>query len=185
MSRAASGQRYPVRAKAGHHYAKHLLCVFALVRYGLKTRARKELTTGTRSAESAWIFTHMSEQSTREYRWEFFIDSVILAVVNSLIMIFELSRTEYGIVLLIAELIIAFAGLVATEAKSVSTVSMLIFLLAVLLLGQLGSSWTFGTRYEIMGFDLLPKHVFFLPLVALLTLIILVTLLRRRTPSGH
>jgi ABC-type uncharacterized transport system permease subunit len=141
--------------------------------------------TRTGSAESAWIFARVSEQSTREYRWEFFIDSAILAVVNGLIMIFELSRTEYGIVLLIVGVTIAFAGLVATEAKSTSTVMMLILLLAALFLGQLGYFWVSGTRYEIMGFNLLPKHVFFLPLVALLTLIILVTSLRRRTPSGH
>jgi len=88
-----------------------------LLRYGLKTRARKELATHTRGAESAWIFTRVGEQSTREYRWEFFIDSAILAVVNGLIMIFELSRTEYGIVLWIVGVAIAFAGLVATEAS--------------------------------------------------------------------
>jgi len=155
-----------------------------LLRYGLKTRARKELATQTRGAESAWIFTRMGEQSTREYRWEFFIDSGILALVNGLIMVFELSRTEYGIVLLILGVAIAFAGLVATEANSASTVGMLISLLAVLFLGQLGYFWVFGTRYEIMGFSLLPRHVFFLPSVALLTLIVLVSLLRK-TPSGH
>jgi len=122
-----------------------------LLGYGLKTRARKELTTLARSAESAWIFTRVSEQSTGEYRWEFFIDSAILAVINGLIMIFELSRTEYGIVLLIVGVTIAFAGLVATEAKSTSTVMMLILLLAPLFLGQLGYFWVSGNRYENHG----------------------------------
>jgi len=146
--------------------------VSQILRYGLKIRSKKEAM-GRNILESRWIFSWVGEQSTREFRWEFFIDSAILSMANGLILIFELARVEYGVILLILGIIVSLAGLVATESNSNSAIGLLVFCLIVLFICEMSYFLVYGIGFRLFGFTLLPWHVFFLPSVVVLILVFL------------
>ena len=155
-----------------------LFIVSQILRYGLKARTKKELI-GQQAPESAWIFTKIGHQSSREFKWEFFIDAVILSMVNGLILIFELARIEYGVILLLVGVILALAGLVAIEADS-NAVGLLILAIILLLLSEMSYFAFFGLSYSVLGLSMLPRHVFFLPSLVLLILLAIVALWGKR-----
>jgi hypothetical protein len=145
-----------------------------VLRYGLKARTKKEL---IKSPELRLGFASLGEKATREFRWEFFLDSAVLSMVNGLILTFELTRAEYGVALLVAGVAISLAGLVATEAQSNSTVGFLISVLVVLFVSEFAYFTAFGSVIEVLGFSLLPREIFLLPaLGAFLILAVLVLL---------
>lgn len=135
-----------------------------ILRYGLKIRARKELMT-QQAEQFRSVFMRVADQSSREFRWEFFIDSVILSIANGLIFIFQLGRIEYGVVLLVAGVIAALGGLVATEANSGAAVGFLIVIMILLFLGEMTYFAFFGMSFDLLGFTVRPWQMFFLPSV--------------------
>jgi hypothetical protein len=154
-----------------------LFIVSQILRYGLKARTKKELS-DQRGQQPGWIFSRLVDlQSSREFKWEFFIDAVILSLVNGLILIFELSRIEYGVILLLVGVILGLAGLVETEANS-GAVGLLAALVVLLFLSELIYFASFGTSLIVMGFTVEPRHLFFAPWIAFL--ILMVTTVRRK-----
>jgi len=143
-----------------------------ILKYSLKIRSKKELV-GRAITEFKLIFSWLGERSDREFRWEFFIDSAILSMANGLILIFELNRIEYGVVLLILGIVISLAGFVAIESNSNSGVAILMFSLYVLFLSETFYFFVFGVSFSLLGFDLLPRHIFLLPSLIFLVIIVL------------
>jgi hypothetical protein len=116
----------------------------------------------------------LGERSTREFRFEFFIDSTILSIANGLILAFELERFEYGVVLLIFGVVLSVAGFVGTETESKTAISWLFFVSSLFFISEVSYFLAFGTRVNILGLTLLPRDVFFLPTEAFLLFVALV-----------
>ena len=143
-----------------------------ILKYSLKSRSRKELI-GRSVTEYRWIFSWVGERSDREFRWEFFIDSAILSMVNGLILIFELTRIEYGVILLILGIVLSLAGFVAIESNSNSGVGVLTFLLYFLFFSEMLYFSVFGISLNLFGFTLLPRYISLLPSIAFVTVVII------------
>lgn len=153
-----------------------------ILKYTLKTRSKKEV--GDRNLPSSNpVFSWIGHRTDRQFRWEFSIDSAILSMANGLILVFELGRTEYGIVLLIFGVIISLAGFVAIESDSDSGSTFVSLLLYVLFLSEMLYFASFGASYNLLGFVVLPWHIFLVPSIATITIII-VALLAARKPKA-
>lgn len=122
----------------------------------------------------------MADQSSREFRWEFFIDSVILSIANGLILVFELARIEYGVLLLVVGVVAALGGLVATEAGPSSAVGFLIVIMILLFLGEMAYFAFFGMSFYLLGFTVRPWQMFFLPSVIFWLVVVIFGLRVRR-----
>jgi hypothetical protein len=164
-----------------------------LLRYALKRKTREIADLGQGKIVGAGgpfslgnLPRYFGEQSSREFRFEFFIDSNILSMANGLILVFELTRVEYGTMLLIFGVIMSMAGFVATETKSEAALSLIIFVLILFFVSELCYFSMFGNRIELFGFTILPWHAFFLPSVGFLLLVLLVSIYQRskKSPTG-
>lgn len=148
-----------------------------LLRYALKARTKEMVSqgkfVGVQGTFSLGILPrYLGELSTREFRFEFFIDSTILSIANGLILSFELARFEYGVVALILGVAISVAGFVATETNSKVALSWLAFLLILLFVSEVTYFSFFGVTLMAFGFELLPRHFFFIPSLVSLALIL-------------
>ncbi len=141
-----------------------------ILRVGLKTRTKKEL---MGRPELMGVFASLGERSTREFRWEFFIDSAILSMANGLILVFELGRIEFGVAILVAGVAFSLAGLVGTEAESSSSVGFLMLALGVIFVSELVYFVAFGSQINVLGINVLPRHIFLAPSLIILVLIVL------------
>jgi len=157
-----------------------LFLVSQILRYGLKIRAKKELMT-QEAQQFRSLFMRVANQSSRDFRWEFFIDSVVLSIANGLILVFELARIEYGVSLLVAGVIATLAGLVATEADSTPAVGLLIVIMVLLFLGEMTYFAFFGMSFDLLGLTVRPWQMFFLPSVAFIVIVVVFGLRARRT----
>jgi len=97
---------------------------------------------------------------------------------NGLILAFELSRVEYGVIALMFGVVVSVAGFVATETDRNTAISWLFFILCLFFLSEASYFSTFGTGITVFGFSLLPRQVFVLPTAAFLLLIALVIIVQ-------
>lgn len=118
----------------------------------------------------------LGEQSTREFRFEFFIDSTILSIANGLILAFELSRVEYGVVMLIFGVTLSMAGFVAAETDSNGAISFLVFVSILFFVAELSYFSAFGTVTNVLGFTLLPWHLFILPPIVITLFVFIIAI---------
>lgn len=79
--------------------------------------------------------------------------------------------------MLLVGVILGLAGLVATEANS-GVVGLLAALVVLIFLSELSYFASFGTSLTVMGFTVTPRHLFFVPWIAFL--IIMVATVRRK-----
>jgi hypothetical protein len=152
------------------------------VRVGLRLRAKKEL---MNRRELSAFFSIFADAATRESRWEFFIDATILAIINGLILAFELSRLEFGVILVVIGIILSLAGLVATEANSGTWVFFTMFLFITVFISELCYFAVFGLSLEIWGITLMPRHVFFAPYVIVLIVVFFAILKSRSKKTSR
>lgn len=159
-----------------------LFLVFQLLHYALRTRLKKELTL-QEVPQFKSVFVRLADLSSREFRSEFFVDSVALSIANGLILVFELVRIEYGMVLLVTRVVVAVAGLVAAQVGSSSTE----FLSAIMILfpiSELTYFVFFGMSFYLLGFSVQPRQVLFLPSIIFGLLVVVFSLrIRRRRLS--
>jgi len=94
-------------------------------------------------------------------------------MVNGLILIFELTRIEYGVILLILGIVLSLAGFVAIESNSNSGVGVLTFLLYLLFFSEMLYFSVFGISLNLFGFTLLPRYISLLPSIAVVTVVII------------
>lgn len=161
-----------------------------LLRYVLKTKTKRIIGTDKVATPAGTISLgllprFLGEQSTREFRFEFFIDSTILSMANGLILAFELAKVEYGVIALILGVVLSVAGFVATETERNSSVSWLFFALCLFFISEAVYFTTFGTRTVEFGFTLLPWHMFLLPTFAFLSLVVFVMVIQTVRKLRH
>jgi len=144
-----------------------------ILRLVLKSTTKKELTDIGVSLRSETLLKSVGRQFTTELRWEFFIDSIILSMVNGLILMFELNRFESGTILLVGGIIISVSGFVVTHAKMDSAVGFLMFLLFLLFVSEAFYFAAFGTTFSLLGFIILPWHIFLFPSLVFIVVIAL------------
>ena len=156
--------------------------VSQILKYTLKTQSKKvEVTAHTALASMTNPFlSWIGQRADRQFQWEFYIDSAILSMANGLILVFELQRTEYGIMLLILGVICSLAGLVAIESNSAPGLTFISTMLYLLFFSEMFYFASFGIRFNLMGFTILPWEVFLSPLVVLFAIIIIALLAQKK-----
>lgn len=153
-----------------------------VLKYRLKTKSEKETNPQMPIAPTS-ILSWMGQRANVAFRWEFFIDSTILSMANGLILVFELSRTEYGIVLLISGIFISLAGLVETYCNSDEGVTIVSLLLYTLFLSEMFYFSAFGISYVLFGLTVLPKSIFLVPWLALVIFVVLASIFAKPQQS--
>ena len=138
-----------------------LFLVFQLLHHGLRVRLKKELIVQEVPRFKS-VFVRMADLSSREFRSEFFVDSVALCIANGLILVFELDRIEYGMVLLVAGVVVAVGDLVATQVSS-SSAKFLSAIMILFFISELTNFVFFGMSFCPLGFSVQPRQIFFLP----------------------
>jgi len=125
----------------------------------------------------------LADLSSREFTSEFFVDSVALSIANGLILVFELDRIEYGMVLLVAGGVVAVGGLVATQVGS-SSAEFLSAIMILFFFSELTYFVFFGMSFYLLGFSVQPRQIFFLPSIIFELLVVVFSLrIRRRRLS--
>jgi hypothetical protein len=154
-----------------------------LLRYALKASTKRIISQDRIQSIAGPISLGMiprflGERSTREFRFEFFIDSAILSIANGLILAFELERFEYGVVALIFGVVVSVAGFVGAETESKTAVSWLFFISSLFFISEVSYFLAYGMRFDIFDFTLFPRDIFFLPTEALLLFVALVVIVQ-------
>jgi hypothetical protein len=128
------------------------------------------------------ILPRIGQPASVQFRWEFFIDSAILSMANGLILVFELGRTEYGIILLVLGVVGSLSGLVETYCKSDDGVTVFSLMLYTLFLSEMVYFITFGISYILLGFSFVPRYFFALVWLAMFIFVALVAIFVKPQP---
>lgn len=125
----------------------------------------------------------MTKGLGRSFYWDFFVDSIILAMANGLILMFELQRVEWGVVLLFSGIVVVLFGFVCLEIHLQNGVVLSIFLLIMLFIYELSYFAVFGIALNFFGFVLIPRYIATFPIIFVFILILLAGLSTKRRTS--